>query len=156
MSFYSLLRLLRANVSNHQTNRGKPQKIEFAQTLQVGRAIDPKSCYAVSLLKYRAIIEKYANYRSGHFDSELLPNFGGLSSVNHAFNRPKNAKNGLNDLSFFCCLCQFDKDYLITFFRDNFFFRAIFLIKKSTSKKTFAYGCASPLNHLKLRSLKGG
>ena len=25
--------VLRANVSNHQTNRGKPQKIDFAQTL---------------------------------------------------------------------------------------------------------------------------
>ena len=32
-TFHIQFFLLRANESNHQTNRGKPQKIDFAQTL---------------------------------------------------------------------------------------------------------------------------
>ena len=66
------------NVSNYQTNsknRGKPQKIDVAQTLYFGGAISAKSCYAVGSLKYRVIIEKCANFddatEAGHFDSEF-------------------------------------------------------------------------------------
>ena len=40
---------------------------------------------------------------------------------------------------FFPVSSQFDKGYLITY---NFFGGAIFFIKKSTSYKTFVYGCA--------------
>ena len=56
----SWLTVSRANVSKHQTNRGKPQKNDFAQTLQFGRVISPKNCYAIGFLKYRVIIEKCA------------------------------------------------------------------------------------------------
>ena len=56
---------LRATVSIYQTNsknRGKPQKIDFVQTLYFGGAISAKSCYAVGFLKYGVIIEKCANF----------------------------------------------------------------------------------------------
>ena len=48
---------------------GKPQKIDFAQTLLFGRVISPKNCYAVGFFKYCVIIGKNANF-------EAEPNFG--------------------------------------------------------------------------------
>jgi len=65
---------------------GKPQKIDFAQTLLFGRVISPKNCYAVGFIKYCVIIGKNANF-------EPEPNFGGFSSADCAFNRPKSTNN---------------------------------------------------------------
>lgn len=90
----------------------KPQKIDFAQTFLFGRVISPKNCY---FFKYCAIVEKNANF-------EPEPNFGGPSPANRAFNRPKSTNN-LFEWPFLCRLYQFDKGYLTTSFRDNFFFR---------------------------------
>ena len=77
---------LRANVTNDQTNsqnRGKPQKIDFAQTLQFGRVISPKSCYAVGFLKYRVIIEKCANFDDATEAAILTLNFNPTSADSH-------------------------------------------------------------------------
>jgi len=94
-------------------NMANLKKIDFAQTLLFGRVISPKNCYAVGFIKYCVIIGKNANF-------EPEPNFGGFSSADCAFNRPKSTNN-LFDWPFLCCLCQFDKGYLITSLRDNFF-----------------------------------
>ena len=74
---------LRANVSNDQTTPGKPQKIDFAQTLQFGRVISPKSCYAVGFLKYRVIIEKCANFDDATEAAILTLNFNPTSADSH-------------------------------------------------------------------------
>ena len=77
---------LRANVTIDQRNsknRGKPQKIDFAQTLQFGRAISPKSCYAVGFLKYRVIIEKCANFDEATEVTILTLNFNPTSADSH-------------------------------------------------------------------------
>ena len=77
---------LRANVSIDQTNsknRGKAQKIDFAQTLQFGRAISAKSCYAVGFLKCRVIIEKCANFDDATEAVILTLNFNPTSADCH-------------------------------------------------------------------------
>ena len=80
-TFYPVV--LRANVSNHQKTRGKPQKIDFAQTLYFGRAISPKSCYAVGFLKYRVIIEKCVNFDDATEAAILTLNFNPTSADSH-------------------------------------------------------------------------
>ena len=85
-AFYGIRKVLRANVSIDQTkskNRGKPQKIDFAQTLYFGRAISPKSCYAVGFLKYRVIIENCANFDDPTEAAILTVNFSPTSADSH-------------------------------------------------------------------------
>ena len=67
----------------HSKNRGKPQKIDFAQTLYFGGAIRAKSCYAVGFLKYRVIIEKSANFDDATEAAILALNFNPTSADSH-------------------------------------------------------------------------
>ena len=59
------------------------KKIDFAQTLWFGRAISPKSCYAVGFLKYRVIIEKCANFDDPTEAVILTLNFNPTSADSH-------------------------------------------------------------------------
>ena len=64
-------------------NRGKPQKIDFAQTLYFGGAISAKSCYAIGFLKYRVIIEKCANFNDAIETTILTLNFNPTSAASY-------------------------------------------------------------------------